>query len=111
MRICLTGLSSGVLVPRDDDWPGVAYGIGRSIGPLAIVTTTICEVSGINPAKVVFYDGEDTTGEIVLPITLLANESTRDIYATSHSPGLELYTGAIYYDLVLGQIQGSIEIT
>lgn len=88
----------------------MAYGIGRRLGPLAIVTTTICEATGTGPAKVVFYDGEDDTGEIVLPITLLPNESTRDVYATDRMPGLEIYTGSIFYAVLLGQIEGSVEV-
>lgn len=55
------------------------------------------------PATVYLRDGRDAGGEIVVPLQLAANESTRDYFAG----GLSL-VDSLYLDVVAGSVEGAV---
>jgi hypothetical protein len=57
-----------------------------------------------NPASVELYDGTGTNGALIVPIDLLASESTRDWLSGS---GIGAMAG-LYLHVVKGTVQGSI---
>lgn len=65
---------------------------------------SIREHSGTAPATVDFYDGTSTTGILFNPVSLVANESTRDWYPL---PGIPI-VGGIFAHAVTGTVDGCI---
>jgi hypothetical protein len=49
-------------------------------------------------------DGVDAGGDIIVPISLSANESTRDVYI----PGGLSFGRGLYLDVVTGSVEGSV---
>lgn len=64
----------------------------------------IRNMSSSSTAAMDFYDGTDTTGNAIVPITLAANESTREYWW----PGGVLFKNGVYANVTSGEIKGSI---
>lgn len=62
------------------------------------------ESTGGAPAALTIYDGNDTTGALVAPISLATGESTRDYPSM---PGIELSQG-LYVTVTAGAVDGSL---
>lgn len=65
---------------------------------------SFAETTGAAPASFVLYDGNDTTGSIVMPVNLLANESTREYTGHEGVP----YMGGLYLHIISGSITGAV---
>jgi hypothetical protein len=57
-----------------------------------------------NPANIDLYDGADTSGTPVFPVTLAANESVRDLFPD----GGVLLLNALYANITLGEVAGCV---
>jgi len=64
------------------------------------------ESTGSAPAAYNLTDGNATGAKVILPITLGANESTRDWLGNK---GLEVQDG-VYFQLVSGSVIGNIQV-
>lgn len=73
-------------------------------GLWVIVGWSFEETTNVAGASFALYDGQDATGTLVAPITLLTNESVRDLVGAE---GLACSRG-IYLSMVSGSIQGSV---
>ena len=62
------------------------------------------ETSGVNSAELDIYDGQDTNGQLVVPITLQASQSTRDIMFPQ---GLHLEVG-YFPNVASGTVSGAV---
>lgn len=62
------------------------------------------ESTGAAPAQFVVVDGASAGGTTIAAITLLANESTRDIWG---KPGIRVRSG-VYLSMISGSIRGTI---
>lgn len=62
------------------------------------------EATGTAAAAIDLYDGTDTTGILLNPVTLLDNESTRDWYPL---PGI-VVTSGIWADVTSGEVTGVV---
>lgn len=62
------------------------------------------ETTAAAPATLALIDGNDQNGALAVPITLTANQSTRDIFG---QPGLYFESGP-YLQIVTGSIQGAL---
>jgi hypothetical protein len=59
---------------------------------------------GANPASVELYDGTGTNGALIVPVDLLAGESTRDWLSGS---GIAAESG-LYLHVAAGSVEGSV---
>jgi hypothetical protein len=64
------------------------------------------ETTGSAPAKCDLYDGTTTGGQTIVPITLLANESTRDIWG---KPGIVVGNG-IFLNVLSGSVRATVYV-
>lgn len=69
-----------------------------------LIGIAVLETTGAAPAKLLFHDGQDATGAVIVPYTLLANESARDAWA----PLGWVYENGLYVEVVSGSIDGSV---
>ena len=67
---------------------------------------TITETTGAATAKYTLYDGTGVSGTLLVPVTLAANESSRD-YFGKH--GIPFLTG-VYIEVVSGSVQGALVV-
>lgn len=94
------------------DWyPILAINIPATSTDLAFVTRggrlfgwAVEESTGSATAKLELMDGTSNNGQRIVPITLLANESTRDVWG---KPGVLIQTG-VWLHLVAGSVRGTI---
>lgn len=62
------------------------------------------ESTGAGTARVNLYSGVDTTGTLAVPISLLADQSTRDYL----SPAGVYFPSGVYLEVVSGSVVGSV---
>jgi hypothetical protein len=76
-----------------------------TVGGYAFVEST-----GKATARFVLRDGTSGSSKLLLPITLKASESTRDVFAYSSegSKAIPLVNGAIYLEMIEGEIEGMV---
>lgn len=75
------------------------YGRGAVVMGWSFVEST-----GAATARVNLYNGHDATGTLVVPISLLAAESTRDYL----SPAGVYFDSGVWLEVVTGSITGSV---
>lgn len=71
-----------------------------------IVYIMMKETTGTTAAAFSLYDGAISTGNLIVPYDLLANESTRDSWPTHGIP----YEGDLYFSADSGSVAGSIYV-
>jgi hypothetical protein len=106
-------MSGEVSIEVDVDGPVVSFA-GTSLSASQKLFTfggfvrrvSIRESTGTAPATVRFWDGGDVTGQLVDPITLVANESARDQYARGEYP---IRVG-LFMEVVTGEVDLSVTI-
>lgn len=90
------------------------------IDPIHIATTTVGqqfitrggrlygwgfeETTGTTPALCSLIDGTNAGGQTIVPISLLANESTRDFFG---KPGLRVRNG-VFLNVISGSVRATI---
>jgi hypothetical protein len=89
MNVAIPGVS-GVIVP---------YG-----GCLVVHATR--ETTGTASAVYRFWDGVNNQGNLLVPVSLAASESTRDDFRAHHLT----FNTALYYELVSGAVEGSVSV-
>ena len=73
-------------------------------GPCLVMGWGFLETTGAAGAVLEIYDGQDTTGELVVPISLLASESVRDWNA---GDGIYCSRG-VFVRVVSGTVRGAV---
>ena len=71
-----------------------------------LVVHTTRETSGTTAAVYRLWDGVNNAGQLLLPVSLVAAESTRDDFHAHH---LTFRTG-LYFELVSGACEGSVAV-
>lgn len=84
----LTGTASAAMISRS----GIIYGWAFE------------ETTGAATAQLELIDGDSNNGDRIVPITLLANESTRDVFG---QPGIWCDRG-VYCRVLSGSIRGTV---
>ena len=64
------------------------------------------ETTGTGSAVYRLYDGSNTGGKVVLPVSLTASESTRDFFGRCVIP----FHQGLFYELVSGTIEGDVVV-
>jgi hypothetical protein len=64
------------------------------------------ETSGSAAAVYRLWDSDRASGQLLLPISLTAKESTRDYFQAHHLT----FKTSLYYELVSGQLEGSVSV-
>lgn len=64
------------------------------------------ESSGSASAHYRLWDGADTTGSLLVPVSLSADQSTRDMFPSHIVP----FKTGLYYELVDGAVEGSVGV-
>lgn len=78
--------------------------LGNSAGRL--VGFALKETTGVNPAELDLLDGVNADGDILVPITLTAGQSTRDWYGPA---GISFGRG-LFAQLITGSVTGTVWI-
>lgn len=97
---------------RKSDIAPTAAGAVTASGQLAptgvckqVIGWAIKETTGSVGATFTLWDGVNTEGTVIVPITLSANESTRD---RSGPPGIQCVSGGLYLQVISGSISGVV---
>lgn len=64
-----------------------------------------CESTGKAAAKFILRDGKDSTGIMLLPVTLSAEQSTREFLGQEAIP---VTSGSLYLEMIAGSIEGQV---
>lgn len=83
---------------------GVGQSGSATLVPNELKGYSFRETTGNAAAVIELLDGNDANGEVVVTISLAANESTRDWFSET---GIAL-TNGLYVNIVSGQIKGAV---
>lgn len=86
--------------------PTITAGQQVYLGPAVLYGWAFEETTTSAVARLNLYDGTANTGKLVVPISLSADQSTRDYLPGN---GVEIRTG-VFLDVTAGSIDGSVWI-
>ena len=75
-----------------------------ALGPVQLMGWALVETTGAAVAAAELYDGNDATGQSLLPVTFQANESVRDWFGTQ---GILCQRG-LYLNVTAGSVRGTL---
>lgn len=64
------------------------------------------ETSGSAAAHYRLWDGTDTSGALIVPVSLSADQSTRDFFPAH----IAMFRTGLYYELVDGAVEGAVGV-